>query len=125
MRFSRKNSARAAFAGAVIAALTGVGTVAAEASTKAPNVSQSSTTKAKTTCVQRAVNIRVSITIDGVWGSKTTRAVKAYQTLFGFTPDGIVGKTTGSAMMSDIKFFDFRHGTHYYAGCYPIIPTRT
>jgi peptidoglycan hydrolase-like protein with peptidoglycan-binding domain len=95
----------------------------ASASTTVANVDRNHTTKAKTTCIQQAVNIRFPLSIDGVWGDKTTAGVKKYQAAFHYTQDGIVGKVTGGAMMSDIAVFDAKHGTHYASGCYAIIPT--
>lgn len=35
-----------------------------------------------------------NITVDGKFGSATTAAVKRFQTYFGLTSDGVVGRTT-------------------------------
>lgn len=37
--------------------------------------------------------------IDGIWGAKTTAAVKAFQSAKGLVPDGIVGPLTWDALM--------------------------
>ena len=36
----------------------------------------------------------VRVTVDGSYGAATVSAVKAFQTLFGLTPDGVVGRST-------------------------------
>lgn len=43
------------------------------------------------------------ISVDGVFGSKTTSAVKSYQKIFGLSTDGVVGKKTWSMLCSPQK----------------------
>ena len=35
-----------------------------------------------------------TVTVDGIYGAATVSAVEAFQTLFGLTPDGVVGRST-------------------------------
>jgi len=51
------------------------------------------------------------LTVDGVFGSKTTSVVKAYQKSKGLTQDGVVGPNTWTAFLSDCYLT--------YGGCSP------
>ena len=55
---------------------------------------QGCTDRAVVVSIQQAVGVKA----DGIWGPKTTEAVKAWQRDNGLTPDGIVGPKTLAAM---------------------------
>ncbi len=40
-----------------------------------------------------------TLTVDGIFGQGTTAAVRAYQTLFGLTPNGVVGSVTWNSVL--------------------------
>ena len=42
----------------------------------------------------KAVQAKLGLTADGIFGPGTKRAVRAYQTKSGLTPDGVVGPAT-------------------------------
>ena len=44
-----------------------------------------------------------SVNIDGVYGSGTAAAVRAFQTLFGLTADGVIGQTTWTALYNQAQ----------------------
>lgn len=47
----------------------------------------------------RAAQVQLGVPVDGIFGSRTEAAVKAFQTRAGLTPDGVVGPNTWSAML--------------------------
>ncbi|OAH16301.1 peptidoglycan-binding domain-containing protein [Streptomyces jeddahensis] len=55
-------------------------------------------------CVQWGANAYVdpNVTVDGVYGPKTTKAVKRYQSSRSLSADGIVGPKTGARLKDDI-----------------------
>ena len=55
--------------------------------------------------LQRKLNnfyhVNPQVTVDGVFGQKTKKAVKQFQALKGLTQDGIVGPQTWNALLAD------------------------
>ena len=45
------------------------------------------------------------VTVDGIFGAKTEEAVKAFQKLYGLTPDGLVGRNTWNMLSAAYKDF--------------------
>ena len=52
-----------------------------------------------------------SVKVDGVYGSGTTAAVRAFQRLYGLTVDGIVGLTTWSELYDQFRSIQSDNGT--------------
>ena len=52
-----------------------------------------------------------SVTVDGVYGSGTTAAVRAFQRLYGLTVDGIVGLTTWTELYDQFRSIQSDNGT--------------
>ena len=52
-----------------------------------------------------------SVTVDGVYGSGTTAAVRAFQRLYGLTADGIVGLTTWTELYDQFRSIQSDNGT--------------
>jgi peptidoglycan hydrolase-like protein with peptidoglycan-binding domain len=98
---------------------SGVAAGAASASVNAPNINPGQSGRA-VICVQEAVNRGdgAGVSVDGVDGPQTTKAVKTYQSRRGLTADGIVGRATGNYIWAD----DWALGD---LGCYAYIPTPT
>ncbi len=63
----------------------------------APTVSKSKNPKSS---AAKAVQLIVGTDADGIFGSKTKRAVAAWQSANSLTADGVVGKNTWSAMLT-------------------------
>lgn len=60
------------------------------------------------TCLQMMLD-RVGCdpgTIDGIWGTNTTNAVKAFQRQMGITVDGKVGPTTKKVLLQEAGYID-------------------
>ena len=58
-----------------------------------------------------------SVTVDGVYGSGTAAAVRAFQRLYGLTVDGIVGLTTWTELYDQFRSIQSDNGTpHAYPG---------
>lgn len=53
--------------------------------------------------------------VDGAFGSKTTSAVKKYQSAHNLTADGIVGKNTWASMNDNLSYYDT--GSVNYSYC--------
>ncbi|MFJ8364579.1 peptidoglycan-binding protein [Streptomyces sp. NPDC093984] len=72
-------------------------------------------------CVQHLLNTAgrgADIPEDAVWGPLTKQNVKAFQSAYGLTVDGIVGKATGQKLLDK--------GDPYYGGhnyCYWYLPS--
>ena len=62
-----------------------------------------------------------SVTVDGVYGSGTTAAVRAFQRLYGLTADGIVGLTTWTELYDQFRSIQSDNGT---PNAYPGTPLR-
>ena len=52
-----------------------------------------------------------SVTVDGVYGSGTAAAVRAFQRLYGLTVDGIVGRTTWTELYDQFRSIQSDNGT--------------
>ena len=52
-----------------------------------------------------------SVTVDGIYGSGTAAAVRAFQRLFGLTVDGIVGRTTWTELYDQFRSIQSDNGT--------------
>ncbi len=80
-------------------------------------VKKGNTTTGYTFFVQRICEGNyVSCTIDGVWGTQTTNAVKAMQAQCGITSDGIVGPTSWNAFNSWTVWGQDASFNEYWAG---------
>ena len=56
-----------------------------------------------------------SVTVDGIYGSGTAAAVRAFQRLYGLTVDGIVGLTTWTELYDQFRSIQSDNGTpHAY-----------
>ena len=62
-----------------------------------------------------------SVTVDGVYGSGTAAAVRAFQRLYGLTVDGIVGLTTWTELYDQFRSIQSDNGT---PNAYPGTPLR-
>ena len=62
-----------------------------------------------------------SITVDGVYGSGTAAAVRAFQRRYGLTVDGIVGRTTWTELYDQFRSIQSDNGT---PNAYPGTPLR-
>ena len=62
-----------------------------------------------------------SVTVDGVYGSGTAAAVRAFQRLYGLTVDGIVGRTTWTELYDQFRSIQSDNGT---PNAYPGTPLR-
>lgn len=102
--------------GTILAACIATGT--AFASTTAPYIREGSQgTGVK--CVQRALNanFHAGLVVDGIDGTKTTAAVKAFQREVMIQVDGIVGPESGTYLYSQDENLGLG------ATCYPYVPT--
>ena len=52
-----------------------------------------------------------SITVDGIYGTSTANAVRAFQRLNGLTVDGVVGQTTWNAIYNEFRSIQSDNGT--------------
>ena len=52
-----------------------------------------------------------SVTVDGIYGSGTAAAVRAFQRLYGLTVDGIVGRTTWTELYDQFRSIQSDNGT--------------
>ena len=52
-----------------------------------------------------------SVTVDGVYGSGTAAAVRAFQRRYGLTVDGIVGRTTWTELYDQFRSIQSDNGT--------------
>jgi len=52
--------------------------------------------------LQTALNVitGAGLKVDGIFGPKTEKAVRTFQTMFNLTTDGIVGKNTGTCLVA-------------------------
>ena len=62
-----------------------------------------------------------SVTVDGVYGSGTAAAVRAFQRRYGLTVDGIVGRTTWTELYDQFRSIQSDNGT---PNAYPGTPLR-
>ncbi len=63
-----------------------------------------------------------SITVDGVFGSGTTAAVRAFQRKYGLTVDGVVGQSTWKEIYDEFRSIQSDNGT---PNAYPGTPLRS
>ena len=62
-----------------------------------------------------------SVTVDGVYGSGTAAAVRAFQQRYGLDPDGVVGETTWNAIYAQYRSIQVDNGI---PNAYPGVPLR-
>ena len=63
-----------------------------------------------------------SVTVDGIFGSGTTAAVRAFQRKYGLTVDGVVGQTTWNELYDEFRSIQSDNGT---PNAYPGSPLRS
>ena len=63
-----------------------------------------------------------SVTVDGIFGSGTTAAVRSFQRKYGLTVDGVVGQTTWNELYDEFRSIQSDNGT---PNAYPGSPLRS
>jgi peptidoglycan hydrolase-like protein with peptidoglycan-binding domain len=75
-------------------------------------------------CVQRGLRLLnySSVTMDGIFGPKTLAAVKSFQSSVRLSADGIVGRLTGGALISEVYHRMGGDGTRAFSFIVPPFP---
>jgi peptidoglycan hydrolase-like protein with peptidoglycan-binding domain len=100
----------------------------AEANPAAPLLGPGSNDRgnfAGVSCVQHGLNVvgGAGLVEDGVYGARTTQAVRNFQTFFRLGVDGIVGRQTGGLL--DYLMGPDQHADYIWAlaRCWNVVPT--
>jgi lysozyme family protein len=85
-------------AGLALLALGGTGTALAQQEAGEPGTPRPTTAAASSAVDIKAVQRKLGLRVDGVYGPKTRRAVKRFQRRRGLTADGVLGPATLRAL---------------------------